>query len=460
MSCAAMIASSDNTLTALLDQACSSADPYQSAALHPCLSASARTACETNIFAQRRHPRIFAQAAYTPASLLQRLALENDPVILDKLVKNPATPTLVLKQLARDKCDKQRLNSIAAHANASTALLDSLDEQASPERRQAICGNPNAGLIQLNRLLANASLDECKKMVQNPHLDAVFLARLWQAHDEVYLHAEIASHPNCSSVLLDIALNSDVVLLRRKAATNTKLTDTQLLQLLADSESQVRVAALGQLVAVNVSQVDEPTRRVRRELARKTGLDDKLFNQLSLDEDSWVRRWLARNPATPEPVLRKLAKDAEIEVRRGVARNLLTPIELCRQLATDPEYWVRAGIAIRADLDQGIIQQLSADDSVDVLAALGRNLKTPEKLLRQIAGHRDRDVRRAVILNQQAPLGALIDLLQDPYALNRALLCQHPALTEQELWELTTDPEAQVRFRAVQVLASRCVSDQ
>jgi hypothetical protein len=454
-----MIASSEKTLSALLDQACNSADPYQSAALHPWLGASERAVCEKIIFAQRRHPRLFAQAAYTPASLLQRLALENDSVTLDKLAKNPATPTPVLKQLAQDKHGKQRLNSIAAHANASTVLLDSLDEQASPERRQAICANPNAGLIQLNRLLTNASLDECKRMALNPHADAVFLAKLWQAHDEVYLHAEIACHHNCPSGFLNTALNSDLVLLRRKAAANTKLSDTQLLQLLADNESQVRAAALRHLVAVKVTQADEPARRVRRELARKTGLDEALVNRLSVDDDSWVRRWLARNPATPEPVLRKLATDTEVEVRRGVARNPLASIELCRQLAVDPNFWVRAGIAIRPELDQGTIQQLSADDSVDVLAGLGRNPKAPEKLLAQIARHRDRDVRRAVILNMQAPLEVLKEFLQDPYALNRAMLCRHPALTEQELWELTTDPEAQVRFSAVHVLASRCMAD-
>jgi hypothetical protein len=455
-----MIAYSNNMLTALLDQACSSADPYQSAALHPWLRASGRAACEKIIFAQRRHPRLFAQAAYTPASLLQRLALETDSVILDKLAKNSATPTSVLKQLAQDRHRKQRLNSIAAHANASSALLDSLDEQASPELRQAICGNPNTGLIQLNRLLVNASLGECKKMAQNPHADTVFLAKLWLAHDEVYLHAEIACHQNCPTEFLNTALNSDLALLRRKAAANTRLSDTQLLQLLEDKESQVRAAALRQLVAVNVSQADEPARRVRRELARKTGLDAALVNKLSVDEDSWVRRWLARNSATPEPVLRKLVSDVEAEVRRGVARNPLAPTELCRQLAADPDFWVRAGIAIRPELDQITIQQLSADQSVDVLAGLGRNPKTPQKLLAQIAGHRDRDVRRAVILNQQAPLVVLKELLQDPYALNRALLCRHPVLSEHELWELIADPDAQVRFSAVQVLASRCMADQ
>ena len=78
-------------------------------------------------------------------------------------------------------------------------------------------------------------------------------------------------------------------------------------------------------------------------------------------------------------------------------------------------------------------------------------------LLTQIARHGNRDVRRAVILNRHAPLAVLLTLLEDPYALNRTLLCRHPALGDEQLWQLIDDPEPQVRFTAVQVLASRNV---
>jgi hypothetical protein len=460
MQSASMVSFSDNRIAALLEQAQNNADPYQAAALHPWLSASQRPACEKIIFTQRRHPRLFAQAAYTPVSLLQRLAQENDSITLDKLIKNPATPTAVLRRLARNPHSEHRLNAIAAHANASAALLDSLDQQDSSELRQAISHNPNTGLLQLNRLFASATLNEYKGMAQNPHADTGLLRKLWDAHDDRYLRAEIACHSNCPGELLNAALRSDSILLRRKAATNAKLSETQVVRLLADREAQVRAATLRHLDAGTIGLVDEPARRVRRELARKTGLEEQWVKKLSADQDTWVRRWVARNTATPESVLRKLAKDSQAEVRRGVTRNPLMPTELRRQLAADPNFWVRAGIAIRPDLSQAIIEQLSSDDSVDVLAGLGRNRMTREKLLTQIAGHRDRDVRRGVILNQQAPLTVLKQLLQDPYALNRVLLCRHPALDEEALWELTTDPEAQVRFSAVEELASRYAADK
>ena len=148
----AMVTFNNNGISALFDQVIISADPYQAAALYPCLNASQRSACEKIIFAHRRYPRIFAQASYTPVSLLQRLALQDDSLVLDKLVRNPATPMTVLKQLAQKTDSEQRLKAIAAHPNASSALLGSLSHKDSLALRRTICHNPNTGLIQLNRL--------------------------------------------------------------------------------------------------------------------------------------------------------------------------------------------------------------------------------------------------------------------------------------------------------------------
>jgi len=452
---AIMIAPGDDTISDLLDQARHSLDPYQAAALHPWLDASRRAACEKIIFSQRRHPRLFAQASHTPVSLLQRLALEKDSITLNKLVKNTATPSMVLKQLLQGDDGRQRQDAVAAHPNASAALLDSIDDQESPVLRQAICYNRNTGLMQLYRLLPHASLYECKGMAQNPHADSALLRKLWAVFGDQYLHAEIAHHNNCPTELLSAALNSESPLLRRKAAGNVNLSDRQLVDLLTDSDARVRAASLRQLEHATVSLIDEPARRVRREMARKSVLDLQLIKNLGDDEDHWVRRWVARNPVTPESVLRKLANDEQIEVRRGVARNPSAPIDLITELASDMESWVRAAVTIRGDLNQQIIRQLQDDESVDVLAGLGRNPASPQALLGRIAGHPDRDVRRAVTLNPQASSEVLERLLEDPYPINRATLCRHPALGDDELWQLTVDPEAQVRFSAVQQLCSR-----
>ncbi len=442
---------SDNGFSRLLDHVRLSADPYQVAALHPWLSISDRAAYEQTIFAHRRYPRLFAQAVYTPVSLLQRLAQEGDSLTLDKLVKNPATPAAVLNQLAQCSQEHPRLRHIAGHSNASAALLDSLDEGAF---RQTICRNPNTGLSQLNRLLPAASLHECKGMAQNPQADSSLLAALWQACDDQYLHAEIAAHRHCPADLLNTAVLSDNPLLRRKSAGNPRLSKSQVAKLLADSHAPVRAATLRHLGARNIKLINEPARRVRRELARQSELDERMVESLSMDEDNWVRRWIARNPITPVALLTSLAIDDEPEVRRGVARNPLTPESLCRQLAVDTDSWVRAGIAIRPDLNPDIIEQLSSDESVDVLAGLGRNPLTPTSLLAGITEHSDRDVRRSVILNARASRSVLQSLLEDPYSLNRALLCGHAAMGSIEYWQLIEDPEPQVRFSAVQALAS------
>ncbi len=441
----------DNLLSRLLDHVRLSNDPYQVAALYPWLSISDRVVYEPVIFAHRRYPRLFAQAAYTPVSLLQRLAQESDSLTLDKLVKNPTTPTAVLNQLAQRSQGHPRLRHIAAHPNADAALLDSLDEVVL---RKAICWNPNTSLSQLNRLLPTASLDECKGMAKNPKADLQLLATLWQTWDDPYLHAEIAAHRHCPENLLNAAVVDDKWLLRRKAAANPRLSQEKVVRLLTDSQSQVRAATLRHLGARNIKLINQPARRVRRELARQSGLDERVIESLSMDKDSWVRRWIARNPVTPTTLLEALATDDEAEVRRGVARNPLTPGFLCKQLASDVDSWVRAGIAIRHDLDSDIIEQLSIDESVDVLAGLGRNPLTSPELLAKIALHRDRDVRRSVILNKQTPLPVLQLLLEDSYPLNRALLCRHTAMSSFEHWQLIDDPEPQVRFSAVQALAS------
>lgn len=455
---AIMIAHSDNSITDLLDQARVSLDPYRAAALHPWLDGSQRAICEKIIFAHRRQPRLFAQASYTPVSLLQRLAREKDPITLNKLVKNTATPTMVLKLLLQGDDGKQRQDAVAAHPNASAALLDSIEDQESPARREAICYNQNTGLTQMCRLLERASLHECKGMAQNPHADSTLLRQLWAAFGDQYLHAEIARHSNCPAELLSAALNSESALLRRKAAGNANLADSQLVDLLTDSDAQVRVASLRRLEHATLSLIDDPARRVRREMARKSVLDLQLIKNLADDEDHWVRRWVGRNPVTPESVLRKLANDAQTEVRRGVARNSSTPVDLIVELASDAESWVRAAVAIRSDLDEEIILQLHDDESVDVLAGLGRNPVSPQALLARIAVHPDRDVRRSVALNPQASSEVLECLLEDPYPINRATLCRHPALGDDALWQLTDDAEAQVRFSAVQQLCSRVAS--
>ena len=445
--------SADINFNRLRNQVHVADDPFQAAAIYPWLLVNERLKLEPAIFRHSRYPRMFAQAPYVSIALLDRLANEDDVLILNKLAKNPLTPIKVLKRLIHHCDHLVRIVSIARHPQASAELLDSLDISLAPSLQTALCFNPNTGLSQLNRLLAVASPVECKAMAKNPNANGDFLGKLWRQCEDLYLWAEIVAHPNCPRYLLDQAIASADVLLRRKAASNISLGKIERIGLLSDTDASVRVAALRHLGSGSLHLVAETASRVKRELARKAGLDETLMQRLAEDSDKWVRCWIARNPATPISLLEILAADIQPEVRRGVARNPLAPDDICHRLANDPVSWVRAGISIRHDLAADIIEWLSNDDSIDVLSGLGRNPKSPAPLLNRIALHDHRDVRRTVILNLQSPLTVLRHLLEDPYALNRAMLCSHPNMGADELWQLLDDPEPQVRFCAVQAMA-------
>ncbi len=459
MSLALMKLHQDRWFERLLDHCLSTKDPYQAAALHPWVNGSVRECCENQIFSNRRYPRLFARAGYTPASLLERLAMEGDRIIQNKLLKNTATPIRALWYIARRCNEVDRLVLVAVHPQSSCELLAFLGRKNQPALRHALSCNPNTGLIQLQQLLTRATLSDRKGMAKNSHCDKEMLSKLWD-HRLPFLCAEIVSHANCPGNLLNDAIASDLPLLRRKAATNPLLSQTQRTQLLTDKVVSVRAAALCNSINYNASLTHDSSLRMRRLQAWHNQIDPRLLKQLSVDEDHWVRRRIARNSSTPHTVLTTLASDSNIEVRRGVSRNPAISMSLRRQLAVDPADWVRAGIAYRDDLDDHIINQLSRDNSIDVLSGLARNPGTPENLLFRFANHQDRDLRRAVILNTNTPLTVLKVLQQDPYPINRAQLCRHFALTNAILWQFLNDPDPQVRFTTVQVLAARCAADQ
>ncbi len=457
MSLALMASHHSDMFQCLLNHVFASDDPFQAAALHPWVNKRTQVRCEDIILARRRYPRLFAASTFTPASLLSRLAKERDPVIQNKLLKNPFTPIHALKSFAKDCKDINILTGVAMHTQSDMELLELLGRESHPGLRHALCRNLNTGLAQLFQLLSDANSEDRKAIARNSHCSVELLSKLWD-QSQPYLCAEIASHDNCPSDLLSRAISSEDPLLRRKAASNVHLSMSQRVLLLTDKEASVRAAALFHCVKNCASLVQDQASRVRRLQAGQISISPELLRKLSSDEDNWVRRRVARNPVTPQSILTTLASDSEIQVRRAVARNPAASKSLRSHLAADPAAWVRAGIAFRDDIDIATIRQLSLDDSIDVLSGLARHSNTSVDLLFRFANHHDRDLRRAVILNPKAPFAVLQLLQQDPYPINRVQLCRHPILPDEFLWRFLDDPEPQVRFTTIQVMAERCIA--
>lgn len=444
----------------LLDQSLDARDPFLAAACHPYADTEDRRALENVLFATPKLKRRFAGAMYTPASVLDRLTRDNDHRIRLRVAKHPAAAPATLVRLAGAEGAEDLHACIACHRNAPSELLGNLFRKHPNSNvvRRALCQNPQTSLPLLRQLVARATSLELKGVARNAEADEALLRLCWRNPD-AYLRAEVAAHPKFPSDLMESAEHAPQALVRRKLAQNPAVPDALLVRLLEDTEAQVRAAAVRQLSAPMLTALDprgrDPSRQVRRDQARHSGLPRLWICRLAQDTDHWVRRLIARNPAADEETLRYLAEDVVTEVRRGVARNPSCPGTLLEQLARDPQPWVRAGVALRENIAVSLMVELSQDTDIDVLSALGRNQGAPQKILQRITRHEDRDVRRAVILNRNASRCVLRGLLEDPYPLNRVLLAGHRNLDAMDLMGLLHDPEPPVRFASAQTMAAR-----
>ena len=449
------------TLEALADWVIEKTDPYGALALHPFVDKEFKDKLERIMFVNRRLKYVFAMAHYAPDSVLDTLASEPNEQLRVRVLKHPNTAARTLERIFRGGCSAKMTVLIAAHPNTPTDILEELEWQGSEKIRTALCGNCNTPLPVIRVLLKECSLQEKKIIARNPVLNEQILETLWNEGDE-YLRAEVVAHRSCSERLINKAIKSRHVVVRRKLASNTVIGEALRHRLLMDDAPQVRVAIVrNQEVSEGELQLlcDDPSDQVRRNEARRTGLSATVIAQLARDNDIWVRRWVARNAGTSEKYLEKLAVDEDENVRRSVARNEFCPERLLNVLADDDSAWVRAGVVLRTDISKEVLLKLIDDQDIDVQSAIGKNPITPVKILKRIANNSNRDVRRSVILNKKVTAKVLELFIEDPYPLNRVILASRPQCSRQVNWQLANDPDREVRFSAIRTFAMQLVKD-
>ncbi len=169
----------------------------------------------------------------------------------------------------------------------------------------------------------------CRKAAAAPRANARTLRRLWGAAD-IWVRAEVASHPECPADVLARAEQDTDPLIRWKVASNPAIGDEALMRLLTDTDERVRAAAVRNpaLSGERLDQSGDPSAKVRSLFARRSLLSPELVARLAADSNVWVRRWIARNPEVSGALLERLAVDPEMEVRRSVTRNQACPAHL------------------------------------------------------------------------------------------------------------------------------------
>ena len=455
------------TLDELTEWIIKQKDTYGALAIHPFVDARSQVRLERLMFEDKRTRLVFAAAHYSPDTVLDRLI--NDHVsdsfneqLHTRIVQHPNTSAKTLQRIYHQDCSEKLITMLAAHPNTPVAILEELDWHKSEKIRMALCGNSNLTLKLIKKILPISSLQEKKRLINHAQLDEESLKILWKEGDE-YLRAEVVAHSNCPLDLINKAINSSHMLIRKRLASNPSIDESICHRLLQDHDARVRAAVIKNQEVVTDGFTDEellslcydPSNQVRRNEAKRIELSLEVIQQLAEDNDIWVKRWLARNAHTPEKILGQLAKDSDHNVRRSVARNPACSKKLLMILAEDQSSWVRAGVALRGDIPRETLHVLAKEQDVNILSAVGRNPSTPPEILDEILLSENRDIRRSVILNSNAPAKTLEKLQDDPYPLNRIFLGNRMLCNKQTKWTLMNDPDPEVRFSSIRTYAKQ-----
>ncbi len=112
-------------------------------------------------------------------------------------------------------------------------------------------------------------------------------------------------------------------------------------------------------------------REVRRVIAQRKDLPERLNVRLSDDSDWYIRQQLLwDSKPLPSHLFEKLARDSSWLVRRAVPRNKHCPDWLVEELMGDKSPWVRQGVVTAYRLSPETLDPLAGDKSRQVRLAL------------------------------------------------------------------------------------------
>lgn len=190
----------------------------------------------------------------TPPQHLQNLLADSHTEVATAARSNPSTAPEILNLLLRLERKDPTLSHleqfpawlesrVAAHPNASAALLETLAKSEDSAVRIGVVSNQNTPHRLLETLLADPDPDVQVALLERPHLSEALLQKL-VTHADARVIEAASSHPNLSKALLEQLAGDGNWLVRRNVASHARCP-THLLELLAkDSDVDVREACV------------------------------------------------------------------------------------------------------------------------------------------------------------------------------------------------------------------------
>jgi hypothetical protein len=185
---------------------------------------------------------------------------------------------------------------------------------------------------------------------------------------------------------------------------------------------------------------------VRAIAARHAALEPRDRSILALDEDATVRAALASFPHLTAELFTTLVQDTSPIVRAALARNVKIPPALLSTLAIDPQPAVREAAAGNPRLPLEAQVTLMADAVEDVRVSLSRHARLRVDHAEKLSRDLSPRVRAALAANPRTPVSLLPVLLHAEEPEVWAGLAHHPRLAPEMLTLLAHQGDARTRL--------------
>ena len=363
----------------------------------------------------------------TPATILETLSNEKDPVIRRAVTENPNTPVAILLHLAQEFPHTFLANPILPFLNL--AQPDCMQD-ASPQTWLHLlrCEHIPPMWLQWLQETPVPPYDRVRGQVKATARLHIALAGAPVGQREIYtamagehtqlLH-RIALHPYTPVELLAWLATSPEA--RRTVVCNPRVPPALLHQLAGDIDMLVRYAVAGN---------------------QRTPPAD--LEALAHDSRPIVRASVASNRQLPAGLYQLLRDDRRPSVLAALGGNIQAPAEVLAALADDLDPQVRSAAAGNPGLPVALFPALLDDTAGEVRINLAKNPQLPFALFQRLAKEPVRKIRRNLAANPRTPLPVLEQLMQGNHTYLWEQVARNPQTTPELLVQLATKGNARV----------------
>lgn len=285
-------------------------------------------------------------------------------------VRNPNTPLIVLKQLARDE-DSSIRRDVAENPSTPAEILELLAKNSNNGIRHSVARNPNTPIETL-KVLAT--------------------------HSDTNIRYGIAGNPSTPAETLKLLVNDFNHPIYRAVAGNPN-TSAETLEWLADnSEEPIRECIQQKSDRLMLLQIYGDRNGIIYNIAKNPSTPIKLLKYLAENADYGMRKYMAENPNTPIKILELLANDSDNSVRESVSENPRCTRQIKETIfknfaKLETPSFSRVALFLSDYAESFVLAKNSNSISWLERYAIASNPKTPQSTLKILAQDGNRIVR-------------------------------------------------------------------